>query len=86
MGELQTIIELIIGSLATYGIAVIVASNYDGPFNILVKLRESKVGSLFTCSVCLSVYVAAFVAIFMGLSFFEYLAILGLAVLLERNT
>lgn len=85
MGELQTIIELIIGSLATYGIAVIVA-NYDGPFNILVKLRESKVGSLFTCSVCLSVYVAAFVAIFMGLSFFEYLAILGLAVLLERNT
>lgn len=77
--------NILIASFITYGIVTIVAE-YDGPFKLLTKLRDGKMGSLFRCAVCMSPFVALLPFIGMNLTVFEYLASIGVTVVLARNT
>lgn len=79
-------IELIIAALATFGASSLV-TDYDGPFDIFLKLRARF--DVFRCTVCLScwlvfpmLYLTAIEALPVVLSF----AIIGLIIITERLT
>lgn len=76
-------IEIITAIIATYGTAALIVS-YDGPYDLLFKLR-SKVKP-FRCVVCTSVWLAIPVSLFSGLTFIEYLAVIGGVILLDWIT
>lgn len=69
--------------LATFGSAALIV-RYDGPFNIFVRVRSAF--HVAHCVVCLSVWLAIPITLVEGLSFIEYLAVLGVLVVLERLT
>ena len=73
-------IELIIATLGTYGPSTLLAE-YDGPLDILSKLRKR---GLPDCAVCLAVWIAIPVSYFAGIGILGYLAVIGGVILLER--
>lgn len=75
-------IEIIIASLATYGVATLV-SEYDGAFNVFTKLR-SKLPAL-RCMPCAATWIALPIALFMDIGVMGYLAALGIVVAMERT-
>lgn len=78
--------DLIIAILTTYGIVTIVTES-DGLFNIFYKLRGVKneqLNKLFSCSMCMSVYIAVLPTVGLGLNLWEYLATIGGTILLTR--
>lgn len=77
------IIQLLIAILGTYGLISLI-SDYDGPFNVFFKLRSSRLGKLFECGVCLSPYFALIPVLGLGMSLYEYLAVIGGSVILSR--
>lgn len=77
-------IEVLFAALSVYGIATMLAE-YDGPAMIFSTLRKSKIGKLFSCSVCMLPWLTAIFAIALGLDIFESLAAIGLAMILARN-
>jgi hypothetical protein len=77
--------ELVIATLATYGISIIVCE-YDGPADIFYKLRTGYLSGVLSCATCFSVWVAIALSIALKLSPVECLAVIGANVLLTRNT
>lgn len=74
-------LEIFIATLGTYGVATLV-SDYDGAFGIFKRLR--KLGEVFECNICLTPWIALPIAYLAGLSFVEYLAVIGLVIIIER--
>jgi hypothetical protein len=72
---------IIICALATYGICILVVEK-DGLLEIFQKLR-SRV-KVLRCVACLSVWVSAPLAYFMGIGVTEYLAVVGLVLFMDR--
>lgn len=72
--------DIVISTLGVYGISVLLAE-YSGPKNIFLKLREK---GLPDCVPCLSVYIAIIPVLSLSMSFFEYLAIIGATIIIER--
>jgi hypothetical protein len=85
--------ELTLATLAAWRVTHLLAHE-DGPFDILVRLRailgSSFVGRLMDCFQCLSLWVSAPLAVWVGRgiseTFVTWLAISGAACLLERLT
>jgi hypothetical protein len=71
-------------ALAVFGIATIMVE-YDGPGMVFARLRASRIGKLFGCSVCLVPWFVAVFAVIFGLGVIEALGAMGLAVILARN-
>ena len=78
MGDYYTTLVAI---LATYGISTLL-SEYNGARDVFVYLRTKM--SVFRCTVCLSVWVAVVIALLQGMSFTEYLAVVGGVISLDR--
>lgn len=72
---------IILIAFATFGVSII-ATEKDGLFNVLAWARK-KLGG-FECSVCLSVWVAGALSLIYGLTFLEYLAVIGINVMLIK--
>lgn len=80
-------IELIILALATYGVSKLI-SDYDGPFDILYKIRHVKYLKALLCVVCTSLYVAVVFSIVWALGhalWLTPLALVGFVVILEEK-
>lgn len=75
-------IDVVIAILATYGVSTLVA-DYDGPRDIFIRLRKRS--KFFECAVCLSPWVAVIPALLIGLSFVEYIAVVGGTIIIARN-
>lgn len=75
--------ELLQAVLITVGLATLVA-DYDGPFNIFLRLRTSRLGRLFECNVCLCSYLALIPVLGLKMGLMQYLTIVGASVLLAR--
>lgn len=76
--------ELFQAVLITVGLATLV-SQYDGLFNIFLRLRTSRLGKLFECNVCLSPYLALIPVLGLNMGFMDYLVIVGSGVILSRH-
>lgn len=74
--------EIIIASLATYGISALI-SNYSGIFNLFERLRNRYPDSAFHCVVCLSVWVAIPISLAMSIGIIGYLAVVGIVIALD---
>ena len=77
---------LIITTLATYGFSSLITT-YDGLWGVFAKLRQKYPHSAFTCTVCLSLWVAVpFIALaWLGFSWVLLpFAIVSIVMLLER--
>lgn len=75
-------LEVIYVALGVYGISVLLA-DYEGPYNLIMHLRSKT--NLLYCATCVSVWVAIPISLIASLSLVEYLAVLGINVLLTRN-
>ena len=83
--------RFVLGVLATWRIAHLFAEE-DGPFDVVVRFRsvlgDGFFGRMLDCFYCLSMWVAAPVAFFVGRTpvelVFTWLALSGAACLLER--
>ena len=76
--------NIIIAILITTGLSLM-ASDYDGLADIFLKLRKSRLGKLFECSICLTPYIALIPFLGLPLTFMEYLAVVGASVLILRH-
>lgn len=84
---------LIVGILIVWRVTHLFQAE-DGPWDLVVRLRQAVGngfwGALMDCFYCLSVWVAAPVAVFVGETPIEWLllwpALSGAAILLERAT
>lgn len=76
--------ELLQAVLITVGLATLV-SQYDGPFEILLRLRTSRLGKLFDCNVCLCPYLAVIPVLGFRMGVMQYLTIVGASVILARH-
>ena len=76
-------IEIIISSLATYGISKLVSS-YDGLYGVFVRLRTKYPSSPLNCVPCLSVFLAIPIAYISEIGFMGYLATLGTIIMIDR--
>lgn len=74
-------IEIILATLATFGISALI-SNYDGLFGVFEWIRSK--GTVFSCTVCLSVWIAIPIAYFSGIGLLGFLAVIGGVILIER--
>jgi len=91
MTETSVWMRFVLAFLATWRITHLLASE-DGPWDLVVRLRarlgRSFAGRLMDCFYCLSIWVAAPLAFFVGRSPVElvvtWLALSGAACLLER--
>ena len=79
---MQQIIDLLLATFITSGLALMI-SEYDGVFNIFVELRKKL--EAFNCAVCLSPYIALLPTLLLNLDFVEYLAIIGMSVIIVRR-
>lgn len=77
--------SILIAILASYSVAVIV-SEYDGPLDIFYNLRRSRLSALFSCSVCLGVYVSIVFSMALSVGLVGCFAVIGGVTLLARNT
>lgn len=68
----------------TYGLSTLI-SEYDGPIDLFVKLRSTKLLKFFECGVCLTPYVALIPTLLLGLSLVEYLATVGIVIMIVRK-
>jgi Protein of unknown function (DUF1360) len=81
--------SFVLASLATWRIAHLLALE-DGPFDLIVRMRSSlgDFGRVLDCFYCVSLWVAAPMALFAGLSgqswWCVWLAVSGAAALLQR--
>ena len=75
-------VELLQTAIAAYGLSTLVAG-YDGPLRIFFWLRQSRLGTLFECNVCLLPYIAI-LCLVAPLWLLNYLAVVGLGVLIAR--
>lgn len=75
--------SILLATMAAFGVSALI-TNYDGPFNLFIKLRSKL--PVFVCCVCLSVWVAIPIALYMNLGLIGYLAMIGAVILLERLT
>lgn len=76
--------ELLQAVLITVGLATLV-SQYDGAFNIFLRLRTSRLGKLFDCNTCLVPYLALIPVLGLNMGFMDYLVIVGSGVILSRH-
>lgn len=91
MNQAQFCINFILAVLATWRVTHLLA-NEDGPADLIVKLRvalgDSLAGSLMDCFNCLSIWIAAPIALFVTRTLlmwlFVWLALSGAACLLQR--
>jgi Protein of unknown function (DUF1360) len=91
MDTMEFWIRFVLGVLATWRVTHLLA-NEDGPADVIVRLRsrfgDSLAGQLMDCFNCLSLWIAAVVAIFVARSplewLFAWLALSGAACLLQR--
>lgn len=85
--------HLLLGVLGVWRITHLLQAE-DGPWNVVVRLRRAVGqgfwGSLLDCFYCLSVWIAAPFAVWLGSSISDmlslWLALSGAAILLERAT
>lgn len=77
-------LTLVTAILATYGISKLLTS-YSGPYELFSSLRQKYPLSPLSCLICTSTWLAAPIAIISGLSIIEYLAILGVIILVENK-
>lgn len=82
MGELSQTMTIIFCAIGAYGLGTLIA-DYDGPFNLFVKIRTR--GKLFTCSTCLAFWFAIALSLLAGLGFVETIAVIGTSVALARH-
>lgn len=75
--------EVILSILATYAISLVVSS-YAGPFDVFARMRGN--WSVFRCFVCLSFWIGLIVACLNYLTFSEYFAVVGGAILIYEVT
>lgn len=80
---MESYINTFYAALAAYGVSTLV-SDYDGPFKLFFKLRSNTSRSLFECTVCLLPYTALIVMI-CPLWALQYLAVIGIGIILSRN-
>lgn len=86
-------IRFFLAALATWRLTHLLTQE-DGPADLIVRLRSSLghgvAGRLMDCFYCLSIWIAAPLALFVTTSFFDgtlvWLALSGAACLLERST
>lgn len=81
-------IGFIIYVLAVYGVSALMTS-YDGLGGVFLRIRNKYPHSVFTCIVCLSVWVAVllFIPIMLGLgNFLTPLAVIGAIILIKEFT
>lgn len=76
-------LQIIYAIIITTGLSLLIA-HYDGLFNIFLNLRTSRLGSLFECAVCLSVYIAIVPTIGYELALMDYLVVVGASTMLTR--
>jgi hypothetical protein len=72
--------NIIYAIIATYGIATLLAE-YDGPFNVLSKLRNR---GMPNCNVCMGVWIAIPLALFLEIGLIGYFVTIGGVVILGR--
>lgn len=77
--------NLLIAALATFGLAALI-SQYDGPDKMFARLRKRDKSKLTHCPVCLSVWLAIPISILAGIGLVEYIAIIGIVIIIERLT
>jgi hypothetical protein len=90
---MTTFYELILGSLTVWRVTHLLTSE-DGPWDILVRLRRlagaGELGKLLDCFYCLSLWIAAPLAIVLGKGWRQRLllwpALSAAAILLQRIT
>lgn len=78
--------EIIIASLATYGISSLL-TEYSGIKDIFIKARLRFPNSALNCIVCTSVYVsiALFIIVLLGLGYYlTPFAVVGVVIILDR--
>lgn len=75
--------ELLQAVLITVGLATLIAQ-YDGAFDLFLRLRTSRLGKLFDCNVCLSPYLALIPVLGFRMGLMQYLTIVGASVILAR--
>lgn len=91
--SMMKVYTLFLGILAVWRVTHLLQAE-DGPFDVIVRMRRTVGngfwGSLFDCFYCLSLWIAAPIAILIGASTPERLllwpALSGAAILLERMT
>jgi len=91
MESLNPWLRFVLGLLATWRVTHLLA-NEDGPADVIVRVRvwlgERWIGKLMDCFTCLSLWIAAPLALFVSRRpvewFFSWLALSGAACLLER--
>jgi hypothetical protein len=76
--------ELLTSTILTVGLATLV-SQYDGAFDLFLRLRTSRLGKLFDCNVCLVPYIALIPVLWLHMGFMDYLVIVGAGVILSRH-
>lgn len=81
---METLLDLITATLISTGLAVLM-TDYNGPANIFVKLRSSRIGALFECPTCLVPYLSLAPIIGLYMNVWEYLAVVGAGVILTRH-
>ena len=92
MSELSPWFKFVLAVLATWRVTHLLARE-DGPFNLLFRLRarlgEGMLGQLFDCFYCLSIWVAAPMALLIFKEppdlLLAWLALSGAACLIDRN-
>ena len=90
--SMSTVLRFVVAILATWRLTHLLAKE-DGPWDIFARIRdrlgEGFWGTLMDCFKCLSVWIAAPLAFFVGRSVIEiivsWLAISGGAILLEEH-
>lgn len=73
--------SILIAILATYSVSTLL-TQYDGPLNLFRFMQKYKP---FNCTVCTGVIVAVPIALTSGLTLTEYLATIGIVIVMDRN-
>lgn len=76
--------ELLTSTILTVGLATLIAQ-YDGAFDLFLRLRTSRLGKLFDCNVCLCPYLAVIPVLGFRMGLMQYLTIVGASVILARH-
>ena len=76
--------NILLAILATYSVSILL-TEYDGPWDIFVKMRKATTRGVFACAVCLSCWVAMPFCFAFHTGFFGYFAVIGGAILIVRT-
>lgn len=81
---METFLNLLLATLISTGFAVML-SDYAGPGNLFAKLRSSRIGKLFECPTCLVPYLSLIPVLGLGMTLWQYLAVVGAGIIVTRH-